>query len=109
MEFDFQRIDLLPPADIERSAGGTAVLVRKGLEQASALGSTFLLGRKAFRLAVARLPAGHRPLELLDQELGPSRWERGARAHERVRLSSDLVPNLALDSPRCLIWSSPVG
>jgi len=108
MEFDFERLDRLPLADIERSAGGAAVLVRNALEQASALGSTFVLGRKSFRLAVARLPRGHRPLELLDQELGAARWERGARAHERVRLSLDLVPSLELESPRCLIWSSPV-
>jgi len=108
MEFDFERLDRLPLAEIERSAGGTAVQVRNALERVSALASTFLLGRKAFRLAVARLPPGHRPLELLDQELGAARWERGARAHERVRLSSDLVPSLQLESPRCLIWSSPV-
>jgi len=108
MEYEFLRIDQLSLSEVERTAGPTALLVRRGLESARALSSTFILGRKSFRLAVERLPSGHRPLDLLAQELEGGRRERAARAYERVRQSLDLVPPLGLPSARCLVWASPV-
>jgi len=108
MEFDFKRIDLVTPAEIERSAGTTALLVQKRLEAGGLLPSTFLLGRKAFRLASDRLPSGHRPVELCNQQGESGREERAARAFERMRRSVDLVPTLSPKTDRCLVWSSAV-
>jgi len=106
MEFDFQRIDQLPLVEVERTAGPVALVVQRHL--ASVEAPTFVLGRKAFRLAVDRLPPGHRPLDLVGQELDLGRELRRARAYERMRASIDLLPSLALGTPRCLVWSSPV-
>lgn len=108
MEFEFRRIDLFPPVELERAAGAMALLVQKRLEGAGVLSSTFVLGRKAFRLATDRLPPGHRPVELAGQDLDGGREERAARAHDRVRRSLDLVPTVTLSTSRCLVWSSPV-